>query len=425
MRSIGSVVSAAVAVLALNGCASSGAVKAAERGDLPTLKKQLADGLKSGSLSTGESRSVAQALASREVKQAKGEEGVVRIDDVLGCVRELEGTLDDKAREKDATAARAAFALVDAHLEGSRWVDKVNSDDASWRAVGARSLVDQSGATKRRELFVDLDTQVRRAALSAALDAPFVEDAPVLLETVRLDPDRLSRTLAARAVGAIGGRTVVLALKDRWAAADEPLRATFASAWASPASAKEGGLDQLLWAAESEQGVPSLTASATLLRFGGKEANIGAAALARAIENGSTNTRTIAIAFANLDRPEHREAVKKAAEDADQGVKVAALGKLGILKDERAHALEELGVIAASDSPHRNAARTAMAQLRDRRVVALLAADLSSSKPGVRMWAAQTLAGMHELPQAAQALADDDVAVRTRVACSILSSPRQ
>lgn len=412
-------------MLALNGCASSGAVRSAQQGDLPALKKQLAEGLKNGALSAGESRDVAHAVAAREIKLAKGDEGVVRIDDVLACVRDLEGVLDHKSGEKDATAARAAFALVDSHLAGSRWVDKASSDDPGWRAVGARSLLDQSDAERRRTLFVDLDTQVRRGALFAAIDAPFVEDAPVLLETVRLDPDRLSRTLAARAVGAVGGRTVVLALKDRWAAADEPLRATFASAWAHPSSAKDGGLDQLLWAAETEQGVPSLTASASLLRFGGKESNIGAAALARSIESGSSNTRVIAINLAPLDRPELRAAVKKATEDGDVAVKVAALGKIALLKDERAHALDELGGIAASDSPQRNAARSAMAMLRDRRVVSLLADDLTSSKPGVRMWAAQQLASMHELPQAAQGLADDDVSVRTRVACSILASPRQ
>jgi hypothetical protein len=118
------------------------------------------------------------------------------------------------------------------------------------------------------------------------------------------------------------------------------------------------------------------------------------------------------------------EAVKKASEGTDLRVKVAALARLAALPESRTAALEALGPLAAGSGGERNAARTALAQAGDRRVVALLQQDVSAAEPGVRAWAASELASMKEWPSAAPALADDDPSVRTRSACAILAVRR-
>ena len=415
-----------VAAVGTTGCASSGSVQAARKGDYASLKKHLAEGLQNGKLTASEARNIAYAVASHEVSSTKGEDGAKRVDEMVGCVSELESVLDDRASGKDEGAARSAYLLVDAHLtNNSRWISTAKNQDPYWRAVGARALVDSDDWALRRELFTDLDPKVRRAAIFAAIDAPSADDALVLLETVRLDPDGLSRTLAARAVGAIGGQHIVVALKDRWAVADEPLRATIAAAWAAPATLKAGGLDQLLWVAETTFGPPAITAGVALMRMGGAPGASGAAAVLRAIETGGAPSRVMAINLADLGNATHVQAIKKASEDSDGAVKVAALGKLLLVPAEKAAAQKSLGEIAASDDQNRNAARVALASVRDRRVVSLFASDLNHPSPAMRTWAAAQLASMHELPHAAQGLADDNPSVRSRIACSILSAPKK
>jgi hypothetical protein len=184
--------------LGATGCAASPAMRAAERGDYPALKARLADDLAKGKISGGKARDLAHAVAKREVLEAKGEEGVTRSGEMLSCARQAEDILSARAKGTDDGAARAAFVLVDARVQSpSRWSDRVRSEDGAWRAVGARSLVERDQATKRRELLLDLDPRVRRGAVLATLDAPVADDAGALLETVRLDPDPVTRSFAA------------------------------------------------------------------------------------------------------------------------------------------------------------------------------------------------------------------------------------
>lgn len=432
-----------LAAFAATGCASAGLVPAAEKNDFSTLRRRIDDAKRQGKLDGGEVRDAAHETARQVVKKADKSE---RLDPVRLCVRELSDELFAKAKDHDDAGARAAYLLLDDdRASPARWHDRVSDTDPAWRAVGARSLVSRSDGTKRRELFLDLDPRVRVGAIEAAYRALDHDDAHPLLEVVRLDPDGLARSLGARTVGAIGGREVVLGLRDRWDRADEPLRSAIASSFGFTASYDEGGRDALVWIAETQSGSPGVTAGSTLFRATEADRPIGRAALLRALSSGSTSVRMMAIQLASLDDADMRAEVEKAAalDDtepsakdtdgeaapprsravSDTAVRVAALGKLALRSNLRDRALEALGPIAAGEDRAANAAKVAMATARDRRVVPLLVKDLSSTIPDVRAWAASTLAGMHELQEAAPALADDDADVRGRAACAIVRAP--
>lgn len=409
-----------IALPCLGGCATSPLVSAAERGDYATLRQKLDTDKRK--LDGGTARSIARAVVKHEVSSAKPEDVGQRVDELRLCLDRVDDVLIERAKTHDDGGARAAFLLVDGKLVSmGKWRGEASSDDAAWRAVGARTLVGGDHGQRRRELFLDMDVRVRQSALYASLDAVDAADETALLETVRLDPDGAARGIAARAAGALGGAHVVLNLRDRWATADDPLRTSIVTAWGTKASLDTGGLEQLVWAAEVERGTAAITAGNQLLRAGGPQAASGRAAMVRAIEDGPAVARVVAINLASPDDADVLAAIKKASEAQDGKVKVAALSKLTLDKASRDAALTELGTIAAGSSPERNAARTALASAGDRRVVALLAEDTSAPEPGVRAWAAAQLASMKEFPDAARVMADEDVSARTRAACAILA----
>jgi hypothetical protein len=416
----------AIAVALLNqACASSGAVKAAERGDYAALKQALATEKASGAIDGSEARAVAHAVAGFELGSAKGADAVARVDEVGMCAPQVQSLLEKRAKDSDEAAARSAYFLLNEHLNRpGKWVDRASSEDPAWRAVGARALVTSSNGERRRELFLDVFTAVRKSAVEAAVDAADREDETLLLETVRVDPEPQIKMSAARAVGLIGGESVVLALKDRWPPADEPLRVIIVGSWGASPSYRSGGRDQLYWAAETQTGSPSIAAAALLLKNGGDDPRIGRAALLRGIDDGGPSARVMAINLADLSDAPQKEAVERASSSSEPPVKVAALSRLAELSDQREKATGELAEIAAASGPARNAARTALARAKDRRVVEMLAQDAQSSEPGVRAWAAAQLAAMKEYPHAAQVLADDDVSVRLKAACAILTMPK-
>jgi hypothetical protein len=413
-------------VAALNlACTSSAAVKAAEKGDYAALQRHLADGLKKGSLDGGEVRAVAGAVVRRELSSAQGDDSKARVRELRACAAQAQDILRDRSEKDDEAAALAALILLDERLaHPSRWRERASHEAPHWRAVGARSLTEPDQGDQRRALFADLFTSVRYAAFRAAVDALDPRDLPMLLDAVRLDPEEDIRITAAQGVGALGGEQATLALKDRWASSSEPVRLAILRAWGARASYPSGGRDLLFWAAEQEQGAPSLVASLILLRGPGSDADVGRGGFLRAMDGGVATTRVMAISLANLGDELQLKLVEKASEDGEGPVRVAALSRLTEHKDRREQALAALGEIAAGDSNERNAARSALARARDRRVVQLLAEDTRAQEPGVRAWAAGELASMKEFPHAAQPLADAEPSVRTRVACAILAVPR-
>jgi hypothetical protein len=260
---------------------------------------------------------------------------------------------------------------------------------------------------------------VRRAALEAAVEAPASLDEPALLEAARLDPDALCRSLAARAVGAIGGEHAVRALVDAWERADEDDRLNLVEALGDRRAFAAGGRAELLRIAESEHGVPAVAARGLLARL---DANTSAAMtnlLARDIAGGSTDEQELAIATAPLAGPVLKS-LHDATHDADPTLRIAALERLVELPAERTQALASLRDEAKSDAM--GEARAALARAGDRSVEPELVKALGSSGWNERQRAALSLISLGDYAHAATLLADDDANVRVAVACRLLGT---
>ena len=243
----------------------------------------------------------------------------------------------------------------------------------------------------------------------------------------RVDPYPLARAQAARAAGGIGGERVVLALKDLWAQADEPLRLAIADAWAMPRSAEAGGKRELGWAADAARGSVQIAAGFGLVRAGGPEASQGIAVLEQAIATGTAKDRIFAILVAPPKEESIRAALKKASDDADEVVAVAALSRrleVGPPPADASAIVAKLLKLAFGDSRGAIAAKTTLARARQRAVMPIVARDAHAQDPKLREAGGIGLALLHDYPHAAVVAVDQDRDVRTHVACAMLTADR-
>ena len=184
----------------------------------------------------GGSRAV--AVARRELRAARGDDALSRVSGRGSLVRERGGAGVARARgdgrrrgRASAPRARGGGARTEQRARGAVCGE---SPSGAWRAVAARGTGSSERATLRRAFYVDPDERVRREALHSALEAQDPADLTVLLETARLDPDPMSRSIATRAVGMIGGAQASLGLEDLWPGADEAEELAIVEAWSMP-----------------------------------------------------------------------------------------------------------------------------------------------------------------------------------------------
>jgi hypothetical protein len=418
----------ALIFLVLAGCASTPGLGAAERGDYATLKKDLAPDYSAGKLTNDEAARIARAVASYEISQASGDAGQKRVRELASCAHELDDPLSKRMKTRDAIGAEAALALLDSgELSKSDARDYVNDKDDAWRAVGARSLVEDDDAAAREKSFVDPSPLVRRSAFRAAAEAADARDVPALAEAARLDPDGLARTSAVRAIARIGGKTAVDLLRDVWTHADEPLKDDIALAWSAPQSYDVGGREELRILIAQETGAGVIAAAGSVAREHWDDKEMRASSLAllgRVIERGTERERLEALAISPL-APELLDSVHHASVDAgDSQVQVAAFGRL--LENDHDHptAVIALEAFAAQHDDNASTARLILAQAGDTRIQAWIEADLRASSPRARIGAATALAAAGRSARGALLLADADPEVRTRVSCTLLAAAR-
>lgn len=451
-RTGATLLAAALAATALGGCATSGAVRAAESGDLKALRKAIDADLAAGDLDDTDVRQIAAIIAESDIGGATGPVGVDRVRGFASCARHLDDALERRSEAaRDGVAAAAAMVRLEGGLEPAApamaralsmlapsgaadtrdralLAAPVAGPAADWRAVGARALTGADDGDLRRKLTVDPDQAVRLASLRAAADVADPRDADAVLEAARLDPLPLARTVAIRAAGALGGERVVLALKDLWVGSDEPGRSAIADAWATANSIEAGGRRELLWAAESQVGSPAIAAASALVRRGGVGASDGLGTLTRSIEHGAPKDRIFAIAVAPIAAPPIRKVIRKAEDDAEESVAQAALtkeldapdGQGAAATKERARLVKKLSKIADGSTTRALAAKGALARAGVREIVPMLQKDVRSTDQRVREAAALGLVDLGELPHAAVMLADPDAVLRDSVACAVL-----
>ncbi len=430
------------------GCASTGAMHAASRGDFASLKTQVAARERAGTLGNHEAAQLARAVAAWEIANAPKDEQAARVKDVRSCAREVASALDDRAGTHDAAGAEAALALVEAGTWSAGSArDFLSDKDDAWRAVGARGLIRQDDdAAARAHAFVDPAPAVRRAAMHAAVVARDPRDVDVLAEAARLDPETIVRTDATRALGAIGGAAAFSKLRDLWTSADDPQREDIASAYADPATFLAGGRDELRVLLASGHGPAAIEAAGAVLRAtthddgtlaasprrGPHQSELdssAAALLARSIAKASQRDRLHAIAVTPFTTSGPiLDALHAASTESDLTIRIAVLARLAahsVDHDASVAALEALAApTTTSNAVLASRARLALAAAGDLRIQAWLEADLAAPDSTQRLSAATALSTLGRVARAAPLLADADASVRTRAACTILLGAR-
>jgi len=432
-------------LLFVGACGGSLALRAAERGDLETLRGEIGRGERNARLSLGDAADLARAVASREIRAASPEVAVDRVRELRACAPELEIALVARMKKQDAGGAEAALALLEAGRLGEWDVRSfARSPDERWRAVGVRSLTRSEDRNARLQAARDPSPAVRRAAMHAIAEVDDPADAALAFDVARVDPDPMVRTDAVRVMGLLAraGADVATRLRDLYTSADDGVREDIGAAWASPAVFPNGGREALRVLLASGEGPGALSAAGAVLRepeIHDTEIEAGArAALARAIASGSRRNRLHAIAIAPL-APKPREAasavaalisaVEKASSDEDFDVRIAALERLAgaeASSADRADAMKRLEALAGpgEDALAASRARLALANAGDTRVQAWIEQDLVSKEARVRLTAAFALVALGRASRGAPVLADEDVSVRMRGACALLLAAR-
>jgi hypothetical protein len=423
------------------GCGGSAAVRAAEAGDIAALKRDLAAESRRGALDADMAREIAHALLVQEIRSSRGSDGMTRIRELSACAPALEDALEERVNRGDEVAAAAALLRLESQLvTPADLVELASSRSAgdspvarAWRAVRTRLLIAPEDGRERRRRMLDLDEDVRAAALEAAAVALDRADLDALLEAARLDPYPAARQAAILAAGSLGGGRVNRALRDLWTTADDKTRRVIVEAWSMPPSFVSGGRHELERVAEANRGIPSLIAASILAVKGGPGSEQAIGVLVRAIGAGSTEERSFAISSAPLLLPQIRDAVVAAESDRDEEVAAAALRRRFELpperggapkgSSEREAAREKLLEMAKGQGVRAMLAKLSLSRAGARGVMPLLERDTQSAEPQARKVAGMSLVALGDLHRAAMLTADADPRVRSSIACAILGKP--
>ena len=433
-------------VLGVAGCGGA-ALHAAEHGDNAALRTEIAQKHTRGKLSNGEAANLARAVAEREIAGAKDEAAaLVRLSETRACALELDDALATRMKTRDGAGAEAALArLEDGKLGEGHARDWLDDVDDRWRAVAVRTLHRGDDRKRRRAGILDPSPKVRRSAIRAAGDAGDLDDLGVLFETARVDPEPMLRNEAVRAMTGIlhkaddPGRAAsfAIAARDLWTASDDALKEDIAVAWALDPVFANGGREALRATIAEGKGQGAIEAAAIVSRIHAKDAELVGSArglLARTIADGSRRDRLHALAASALDGIV-LDATRKAARDDDREVKISALGRLLDLKNDRDAARKELTTIASYGARGTRSddgraiedavrARAALASAGELRIQAWIEEDLGAAEARRKTAAASALAALGRPARAAPLLADPDVSVRTRAACTMLVASR-
>ncbi|HEX2733571.1 MAG TPA: HEAT repeat domain-containing protein [Polyangiaceae bacterium] len=407
----------------LSACGPSELNRTALQGDLPTLQHELQQARTAGKLGESETRSLALAVARRELMSSKGDEGVERVRELRPCLNALASDFDERASRGDAVAAAATLALLEAgRADRDALFDQyASSADPMWRAVAARAAVGAERKEQRTRYYLDGDLRVRRSAFYAALEAPDETELAALLEAGRLDPDPLVRSVAIRALGAIGSVRAVTSLRDLWATADDASRQGIVDAWATTPALEHGGRAELGWVLDTQQGMPRVIAAARLVALAGPEKTQALGVLERTLQAGPSDEQRLALLIAPKDA-RLSALVEGLAQANDEDVAVLAAAALARDPAKRSQARQSLLGFAQSKRLWvARQARAALVVLGEQSLAAALKTELSSTRPEQRRQAAIDLLRLGRYADAATALADSAAAVRTQIACELLT----
>lgn len=416
------------------GCGRAPAVRYAQSGDFPALKKELDERAAKNDLDDGDMRAVSRAILEHDLKRFAGDEGIRRLSALTVCAKPIASALEATARGDDDLAATAAWVLVDSGVADKDAFTDAHRDDKRprWRAVATRGLFDAGEASLRAERANDDDEHVRRAAVAAAGDAGCASDFPLLLEAARRDPIAIVQVDAVRALASIAPKLeegspradLVDRLNDLWTTGDDAMRGALARALAVPVLFDAGGRQVLDRVLGRDEGHASVDAASAMMGAGGQN---GALMLARLANNNDPAVRTHALRLLEPRRPEHAEVLlgvlqSKSPAD-DPSIKVVAAEALLHAPAHAPRAIEALlGLMGRPDKVGTDAA-IALASASDLRAKPRLIADLATPS-SLRFRVASALVRLGAPGEVRPLLASTDIDVRDGAACAVLSTPK-
>jgi hypothetical protein len=358
------------------------------------------------------------------------------VRDVRGCAKQLEDTLEARAKMHDEAGAEAAQALLDIgayDLGDAREFARVTNDP--WRAVGARGLVRPEDQGARVKAMLDPAPRVRRSAIRASGVAKDPSDLDALFDAARRDPELMARNDAVRAIALVStdveAPLAVTRLRDLFSAADDALKEDIASAWGMPVLARAGGGEALRVMVASAHGPGAISGAGAILRAPGgtfdAETRASAVGLVvRTIDAGSRRDAMFAMAIAPTSESSVLEALRRMSGPThDLDMRFVALARLTdspVDRDAAVTSLESFGSPKAENVRLASRARAALAAAGDLRIQAWIEQDLQSGDPQTRSLAGAALATLGRPARGAPLLADKEVTVRMRAACTLLAS---
>lgn len=409
------------------GCGRAPAVRHAENGDFPALKRELDDRAAKNDLDDGDVRAVSRAILEHDLHRYSGDEGTRRLLGLSTCAKPIASALKSTAKGNDDIAATAAWVLVDSGtVDADTYSDR---DDKRFRAAATRGLFDAGEAQLRAERAIDDDEMVRRAAMAAAGDAGCPTDFTLLLDAARRDPVPIVRVDAIRALARIapkleeGARAdLVDRLTDLWSGGDESIRGAVARAWAIPALFEAGGRRALDNALGREEGHATVDAASAMMSAGG---NNGALRLVKLAREDDIAVRAHALRLLDPARPDHAEVLLATmnGKSEDTGLQVVAAASLLRAKEHRPKAVDALVAAMARSDKTGTEAAIALAEAGDQRARPRLVKDLATPS-ALRFRVAAALTRLGHSGDARPLLASPDIDVRDGAACSILSTSR-
>ncbi len=411
----------AIALLFGSACAQKPWVAAARSGSLGDLQRYVEVAADRNQFTRARAVELAEEIAEREIEVADDAEVYERIATLGPCASQVFWALKHRAKGKSDGSAAASIVLFEAgYGEGLRAVTP-EKESGAWRAFAVRLATAPEQRSFVLRALIDPDVRVRRAALNALQQGPQPSDGSALIDVVRLDPEPALKQAALAVLGDSGNVAALLALREYWDEMAESTRLAFVQALHSPAARTRGGEPLLVRTMESSGSFESLVAAS--LVFNDVAASRGAAAahLVRALREGSTSERLLALASLPPNHPEARFEIQKLASSGEPYLRTAALG---IYLDQNIAldlVRQRLHTIAASKDADADEAARLLAAHGDVSVLPRIEKELSAPELSARLAAARLLLKLGSWNAVARALTDDHPSVRLSLACDILA----
>ena len=411
----------AVSIAFASACAQNPWVASARTGSLGEVQRYVEVAADRNQFDHSRTVELAEVVAEREIESADDPGAYDRLLALGPCVSEVFWSLKHRSKRNDDGAAAASSVLFEGGFtEGLRDVT-TQKEDGAWRAFAVRLAVVREARKFVYAALRDPDVRVRRAAMRAVQQNPMPTDGKELLNVARLDPDSGLREAALTALGENGDMPTLLAAHDYWGDMVESTRLGFVQALNAPRTRTRGGEPLLLRILESNDSLEGAVAASLLFNDATTSRGYARARLLRALRNGSTSERLLALATLPPNDPEARFDIQTLANSNAPYLRTAALELYLKVNVSTELATERLRSIAASKDADAYEAAKILALHGDLNAISRIERQLGVAQSSERLAAARLLLKLKRWAGVARALTDDHPAVRLALACDIVT----